>query len=96
MPEEICDLNPQKNCHMATKMVPKLTPEHECTQVPQEVCNLSYGPPQIVMKPLKAEWCLDEEEAPEEIKVTTEAPREARRGRGRRFRGRGRRNRNQY
>ena len=95
MPEEICNLNPQKNCRMATKMVPKLSPEHECTQVPQEVCNLSYGPPQIVMKPIKAEWCLDKEES-EEVQVTTETSRDARRGRRRRFRGRGRRNRNQY
>ena len=47
VPEEICDLNPQKTCHMATKMVPKLTPERECTQVPQEVCNLSYGRPKV-------------------------------------------------
>ena len=47
VPEEICDINPQKTCHMATKMVPKLTPERECTQVPQEVCNLSYGRPKV-------------------------------------------------
>ena len=72
IPEEICDLNPQKTCHMATKMVPKLTPEHECTRVPQEVCHLTYGPPQVVAKPFKSEWCLDEEQ-----------PRESRRGRQR-------------
>ena len=90
LPEEICDLNPQKNCRMATKMVPKLTPEHECTQFPQEVCHLSYGPPQVVMKPLKAEWCLDEAEEKEKDDVEAPEvapPREARRGRRRRFRG---------
>ena len=85
MPEEICDLNPQKSCRMATKMVPKLTPEHECTTVPQEICNLSYGPPQVVMKPLKAEWCLDDSQVP--APVQPEEPREARRGHARRFRG---------
>ena len=48
-------------------MVPKLTPEEECTQIPQEVCNLSYGPPKIVMKPFKAEWCLDETEVDQDL-----------------------------
>ena len=89
LPEEICDLNPQKNCRMATKMVPKLTPEHECTQVPQEVCHMSYGPPTVVMKPLKAEWCLDEAQV-EEGAIEADLQREARRGRRRRFRGQNR------
>ena len=89
LPEEICDLNPQKNCRMATKMVPKLTPEHECTQIPQEVCHMSYGPPTVVTKPLKAEWCLDEAQV-EEGATEAEPQREARRGRRRRFRGQNR------
>ncbi len=91
IPEEICDLNPQKTCHLATKMVPKLTPEHECTKVPQEVCQLSFGPPQVVSKPFKAEWCLDEAEN----SVENQNPREAKRGgrfrlNKRRFRGQNR------
>ena len=51
VPEEICDLNPQKTCRwnkktelfqfyslqprLITKLVPKLSPKHECTIVPQ-------------------------------------------------------------
>ena len=54
---------------MATKMVPKLTPEQECTLVPKEVCNLTYGPPKVVQKPYMSEWCLDESEDNE---ITTE------------------------
>merc|ERR1719295_2353038 len=31
IPEEVCDLNPQKTCRFQTKLVPKLKPTHECT-----------------------------------------------------------------
>ena len=59
VPEEICDLNPQKTCHFATKLVPSLKPEHECTIVPNEVCQLKFNS-RTEKKPLKSEWCLDE------------------------------------
>ena len=59
VPEEICDLNPQKTCHFATKLVPSLKPEHKCTLIPNEVCQLKFNP-RIEKKPLKSEWCLDE------------------------------------
>jgi len=59
VPEEICDLNPQKTCRFVTKLVPKLTPEHQCTIVPQETCNLRFTQPQQVPKPLQTRWCLD-------------------------------------
>ena len=29
VPEEICDLNPQKSCRLSTKLVPKLEPVRE-------------------------------------------------------------------
>jgi hypothetical protein len=57
---------------MATKLVPKLSPEHECTMVPQEICHLHYGQPQIVMKPFMTEWCLDESEVIEADAVNEE------------------------
>ena len=60
VPDEICDLNPQKTCRFATKLVPSLKPKHECTSVPKELCNLIYAPPRIVEKPLREEWCLDD------------------------------------
>merc|ERR1711976_168626 len=53
VPEEICDLNPQKTCRFITKLVPKLSPKHECTIVPQEVCNLKFSTPKQVPKPLQ-------------------------------------------
>lgn len=59
VPEEACDLNPQKTCRFQTKLVPKLEPKHECTIIPQETCNLKFTAPQQVEKPLKTKWCQD-------------------------------------
>ena len=59
VPEETCDLNPQKTCRFQTKLVPKLHPVAECTTIPKEVCNLKFSQPQEVEKPLKTKWCLD-------------------------------------
>merc|ERR1712061_430568 len=53
VPEELCDLNPQKTCRFQTKLVPRLKPAHECTTIPREVCHLKFGSPQEVEKPLK-------------------------------------------
>ena len=59
VPEEICDLNPQKTCRFQTKLAPKLSPKHECTVIPQEFCNLRFSSPEQVDKPLLTRWCLD-------------------------------------
>ena len=59
VPEEVCDLNPQKTCRFVTRLVPRLTPEHQCTIVPKETCNLKFSNPNLVDKPLKTKWCLD-------------------------------------
>ena len=59
VPEEVCDLNPQKTCRFVTKLVPSLSPKHECTIVPQETCNLRFTQPRQVPKPLQTRWCLD-------------------------------------
>ena len=60
VPEEICDLNPQKTCRLVTKLIPKLEPKEECTVVPQESCHLKFTNPAVERKPLRTEWCLDE------------------------------------
>merc|ERR1719244_815022 len=60
VPEESCDLNPQKTCRLATKLVPSLSPKHECTKVPKETCVLKFSTPERSKGPLKTEWCLDE------------------------------------
>jgi hypothetical protein len=63
VPEEVCDLNPQKVCKFQTKLVPKLKPSHECTIIPKETCHLKFSPPQEVDKVLLTRWCLDPSEA---------------------------------
>ena len=62
VPQEVCDLNPQKTCRFTTKLVPKLKPEHECTIVPKETCVLKFTTPREVRKPLLTKWCLDPQE----------------------------------
>ena len=59
VPEEVCDLNPQKTCRFVTKLVPSLSPKHECTIVPKETCILKFTQPKQVEKPLQTRWCLD-------------------------------------
>jgi len=59
VPEETCDLNPQKTCRLVTKLVPSLKPKQECTTVPKETCTLKFSQQQRKQKPLKTEWCLE-------------------------------------
>jgi len=59
VPEEVCDLNPQKTCRYVTKLVPSLSPEHQCTIVPKETCVLKFSQPELVPEPLLTKWCLD-------------------------------------
>ena len=59
VPEEVCDLNPQQTCRLVTKLVPRLSPKHECTIVPKETCLLKFSQPRQVPKPLLTKWCLD-------------------------------------
>merc|ERR1712066_588799 len=59
VPEEVCDLNPQKVCKFVTKLVPRLSPEHECTIVPKETCILKFTAPTQEEVPLQTRWCLD-------------------------------------
>ena len=59
VPEEVCDLNPQQSCRLETKLVPRLSPKHECTIVPKETCLLKFSQPRQVSKPLLTKWCLD-------------------------------------
>jgi hypothetical protein len=59
VPEEHCDLNPQKICKFVTKLVPKLAPKHECTIVPKETCILKFTTPRQEDVPLQTRWRLD-------------------------------------
>ncbi len=74
VPEEICDLNPQKTCRFQTKLTPSLEPKAECTIVPQETCNLKFSPPRKETKPPLSEWCLgDSPPVPDGTYVCTNA-----------------------
>ena len=66
VPEEVCDLQPQKTCRLVTKLVPSLDPKQECTSVPREVCQMRFTPGSISRKPLRTEWCLDEDAGEQE------------------------------
>jgi len=59
IPEEVCDLNPEKICRFTTKLVPKLVPQHQCTIVPKQACHLKFSNPVPSKKPLMTKWCLD-------------------------------------
>ena len=59
VPEEVCDLNPRKICRSVTRLVPQLKPTHECTRIPQEICQLKFSAPEEIDKPLMTKWCID-------------------------------------
>ena len=77
VPQEVCDLNPVKTCRFATKLVPHLSPTHQCTLVPREVCVLKYSTPRQVSKPLISKWCLDTSEDPTTGDTTGESSEES-------------------
>ena len=60
VPEEVCDLNPQKTCRFVTKLVPTLKPSPQCTIIPQEICTLKSTASRKIKKPLLTKWCLDD------------------------------------
>merc|ERR1711997_1003311 len=61
---QVCDLNPQKTCRFQTKLVPKLKPTHECTVIPQEICQLKFDSAREEVKPFMSKWCIDPNEEP--------------------------------
>ncbi|QQP50688.1 Uncharacterized protein FKW44_011789 [Caligus rogercresseyi] len=50
VPEEQCNLEPQKACKQVTKLVPLLKPVEECVDIPKEN-------PRKVQKPVVKKWC---------------------------------------
>ena len=57
VPNEICNLEPQKICKHVTKLVPLLKPSDECVDIPKEVCSRSRTNPRKVQKPVVKKWC---------------------------------------
>ena len=68
-------MNPQKTCKFQTKLVPKLKPTHECTIIPQEICQLKFTTPREEPVPFMSKWCIDpnEEVVPDQTYDESEA-----------------------
>ena len=56
-PKENCSLEPRRTCKHVTKLVPKLTPKLECTDVPKEVCTRARTNPTKRRRPVVKKWC---------------------------------------
>jgi len=56
-PEEICDLQPSKQCRLVTNLVPHLEAKTVCKDIPKEVCHLKLDNPHFVKKPITMRWC---------------------------------------
>merc|ERR1711962_1181758 len=57
VPNETCNLEPQRECKHVTKLVPLLKPAEECVDIPKEVCSRSRTNPRKVQKPVVKKWC---------------------------------------
>ena len=44
--------------------MPRLKPTHECTVIPQEICQLKFDTPREEVKPFMSKWCIDPNEEP--------------------------------
>ena len=44
--------------------MPRLKPTHECTVIPQEICQLKFDTPREEIKPFMSKWCIDPNEEP--------------------------------
>ena len=60
-PEEVCDLQPTKQCHQVTNLVPHLEQQVVCKEIPKEVCHLRLDTPKIVQRPVTLKWCTKPE-----------------------------------
>lgn len=57
VPEETCDLQPERVCKHITKMVPILKAQENCVDVPKEVCSRMRRNPRIIQRPIVKKWC---------------------------------------
>jgi hypothetical protein len=61
VPEESCELEPEEKRQGVYRLVPFLTPTHECEDVPREVCSFGMLPGRPGERPLTTNWCYDPE-----------------------------------
>jgi hypothetical protein len=62
VPEESCDLVPQKTCKGVYRLVPYLQPVEECKEVPREVCSFGFKPAVAGERPITTKWCYNPNE----------------------------------
>ena len=60
-PVERCELQPQEECGVVTRLLPALTTTNTCLQVPREICALARLNPRKIKKPTIRKWCFDQE-----------------------------------
>ena len=57
VPQESCNLEPQRACKHVTKLVPVLKAAEECVDIPKEVCSRSRTNPRKERIPVLKKWC---------------------------------------
>jgi len=58
VPQETCNLEPQRSCKFVTKLVPLLKPAEECVDIPKEVCSRQRIPrAEKSQVPVIKKWC---------------------------------------
>ena len=62
VPEETCDLVPQKTCKGVYRLVPYLVPEPVCKDVPRDVCSFGFKGTTLGEKAIVTKWCYDPRE----------------------------------
>ncbi len=65
VPEEECNLVPQRSCRDEVQIVPSLVPEEKCIDVPKEVCVMARVNPTKVLRPVVKRWCGPDPKAEE-------------------------------
>ena len=59
VPEESCELEPKKRCQGVYRLLPFLSPSHQCKEVPREVCTFGLVSGVPGEKPLTTKWCYN-------------------------------------
>ena len=63
VPDESCDIVPNKICRNVNKLVPHLEPVEECEDQPRQVCSFGLKSPSLKEKPLITAWCYNDNDA---------------------------------
>ena len=74
VPEENCDLVPQKTCRGVYKLVPYLVPTPECKDIPREVCSFGVKSTRLGEKPIVTKWCYDSSQGENPFRDSGPAP----------------------